>query len=98
MRLRGKDGQTLWLGYGMNVHPGGDAQTTMEAIRTTVVPLKARLGVTGPFGLAVRWSASGCRELLSDAAVFDAFVGLLQEYDLRVFTGNAFVHGKYFWY
>ena len=95
MRLRGKDDQTLWLGYGMNVHPGGDAQSTMEAIRTTVVPLKARLGVTGPFGLAVRWSAAGVRQLLEDAAVFDALVGLMRDYDLRVFTGNAFVHGDF---
>ncbi len=95
MRLRGKDGQTLWLGYGMNVHPGGEAQATMEAVRTTVVPLKARLGVDGPFGLAVRWSAAGCRQLLSEPAVFDAFVALLQAYDLRVFTGNAFVHGDF---
>ncbi len=95
MRLRGKDGQTLWLGYGMNVHPGGDARSTMEAIRTTVVPLKARLGVSGPFGIAVRWSAAGCRELLDNRAPFDELVALLQEYDLRVFTGNAFVHGDF---
>lgn len=95
MRLRGKDDRTLWLGYGMNVHPGGDAQSTLEAIRTTVVPLKSRLGVTGPFGLAIRLSAAGVRELLEDPAVFDALVAALREHDLCVFTGNAFVHGDF---
>ena len=95
MRLRGKDGQTLWLGYGMNVHPGGDAASTLEAVRSTVVPLKARLGVDGPFGLAVRWSDAGVRELLQDETVFEALVQALREHDLRVFTGNAFVHGAF---
>lgn len=95
MRLRTQDGRTLWLGYGMNVHPGGDARSTVEAIQTTVVPLKAQLGVTGPFGLAVRWSAAGVRQLLDDAAVFDELAALMRDYDLRVFTGNAFVHGDF---
>ena len=95
MRLRGKDGQTLWLGYGMNVHPGGDARSTIEAIQTTVVPLKARLGVAGPFGLAVRWSDAGVRELLAQHSLFEELVGLLRDYDLRIFTGNAFVHGDF---
>jgi len=94
MRLQTADGRTLWLGYGMNVHPGGDARTTIDAIHSTVLPLKERLAVPGPLGLAVRWSASGVGAL-ADETVFAPLHDLLGEHDLHVFTGNAFVHGDF---
>lgn len=95
MRLRAADGSELWLGYGMNVHPGGCARTTRLAIESTVLPLRDRLGVRGPFGLAVRWSAAGVRRLRDDACERDALRDLLTRHHLRVFTGNAFVYGEF---
>jgi len=95
VRLTTSDGRTLWLAYGMNVHAGGDAATTTGAIASTVLPLRARLGVTGPFGLAVRWSAAGVAELQRDAGLRERLEGLLAEHDLHVFSGNAFVHGDF---
>ena len=91
MRLMTADGRELWLGYGMNVHAGSDVRTTLDAIRSTVLPLKARLGVHGPFGLAVRWSAAG----LEAREDLETLRGLSRDHDLRVFTGNAFVHGDF---
>jgi hypothetical protein len=95
MRLRATDGTPLWLGYGMNVHPGGTAVDTLAAIESTVLPLRKRLGVEGPFGLAVRWSAAGVEELRHDASLCARLAETLEAYDLVPFTGNAFVHGDF---
>ncbi len=95
MRLTDADGRTLWLAYGMNVHPGGDAAATHAAIHSTVLPLRERLGVSGPFGLAVRWSAAGVADLQRQPGRLDALADLLRERDLHVFSGNAFVHGEF---
>ncbi|MDA1194482.1 MAG: metabolite traffic protein EboE [Planctomycetota bacterium] len=92
MRLRTHDGRTLWLAYGMNVHPGGGWRQTVEAIHHTVLPLKARLGVDGPFGIAVRWSHAGMAPSHDDRVALRA---TLMEHDLRAFTGNAFVVGEF---
>lgn len=94
MRVQTADGRKLWLGYGMNVHPGGGPRTTIDAIASTVLPLKERLDVRGPFGIAVRWSAAGVAELQS-GSVLEELRTLLKAHDLHVFTGNAFVHGEF---
>jgi hypothetical protein len=94
MRLRAANGSDMWLAYGMNVHPGGAPADTRRAIETVVLPLRARLGAEGPFGLAVRWSAAGVARLDDDAEA-EALRDLLREHDLRVFSGNAFVHGEF---
>jgi len=91
MRLKTVDGRKLWLAYGMNVHPGGRSETTRAAIHSTVLPLRERLGVTGPFGLAVRWSAAGVEEMLTDPAELTRLRDLLEAENLRIFSGNAFV-------
>ena len=51
MRLATPAGSELWLAYCMNVHPGGTLATTEAAIEDTVLPLRERLGVRGPFDL-----------------------------------------------
>jgi hypothetical protein len=93
MRLVTADGRELWLAYGMNVHPGGDLASTAEAIRSTVLSLKERLGVRGPFGLAVRWSDAGLGRGAEAARA--SLRELLQAHDLHVFSGNAFVMGTF---
>ncbi len=95
VRLTTSDGRTLWLAYGMNVHPGGDAASTRDAIHDTVLPLRQRLGVEGPFGLAVRWSWAGIAELLRDPGGLGGLPDLLEAHDLHIFSGNAFVHGDF---
>ena len=95
MRLEHPDGRALWLAYGMNVHAGGDPATTARAIQDTVLPLRARLGAEGPFGLAVRWSAAGVRRYLEDEAALGGLRTQLAAHDLVPFTGNAFVHGEF---
>jgi len=95
VRLTTTDGRTLWLAYGMNVHPGGDAATTRAAIQDTVLPLRRRLGVEGPFGLAVRWSQAGVADLLRDPGRLGDLPALLVDNDLHIFSGNAFVYGDF---
>lgn len=95
MRLRTPDGERLWLGYGMNVHPGGAAGETLEAISSTVQPLRARLGVDGPFGIAVRWSAWGVEQLQADVGLRTRLAHRLRDAGLVPFTGNAFVYGGF---
>ena len=56
---------------------------------------RPRNHVVLPGATRVRWSDAGVRELLAQQALFDELVGLLQDYDLRIFTGNAFVHGDF---
>ncbi|MDJ0974499.1 MAG: metabolite traffic protein EboE [Planctomycetota bacterium] len=95
MRLQGPDGKPLWLAYGMNVHPGGTADAFAGAIRTTVVPLRDRLGVEGPFGLAVRFNAKTVDTLRRDKAALERIAEQLETHDLLAFTGNAFVMGDF---
>lgn len=95
MRLRSADGQDLWLAYGMNVHPGGDAETLERALESTVLPLRARLGLNGPMGLALRLDAAGARALADDERRLFALRDRLRALDLVPFTGNGFVLGRF---
>jgi hypothetical protein len=95
VRLRTTDGRTLWLAYGMNVHAGGSLDTLERALATTVVPLRERLDVEGPMGLALRLDREGVTDLLVDEdrrrLLRDTLAGL----DLVPFTANAFVVGDF---
>jgi sugar phosphate isomerase/epimerase len=95
VRLTTADGRTLWLAYGMNVHPGGDRAALEAAIHATVLPLRERLGVTGPFGLAVRWSAAGVAVMQRQPQAVRHLAAVLGAHGLHVFSGNAFVHGDF---
>ncbi|MEZ6007382.1 MAG: metabolite traffic protein EboE [Planctomycetota bacterium] len=95
MLLRAASGRRLLLGYGMNVHAGGDVATWERALAETVAPLRRRLGARGPFGLAVRLDAAGAHELVEDAPRRAALVARHQAEGLLPFTGNAFVAGRF---
>lgn len=95
MLLRGPGGQDLWLAYGMNVHPGGGPEALERAIRGTVLPLRARLGARGPFGLALRLDAAGVRELEEAPPRTAALRDLLASHELVPFTANGFVLGRF---
>lgn len=95
MRLRLADGSDLWLAYGMNVHPGGDAATLQRALESTVHPLRERLRVKGPMGLALRFDAAGARALVDDEPRLHGLRALLQHHGLVPFSANAFVLGRF---
>lgn len=95
MRLIGPDGRELWLAYGMNVHPGGTAAAFEDAIETTVRPLRERLGITGPMGLAVRFNQAAIQGLARDPDEVARLRALLEAESLVPFTGNAFVLGAF---
>jgi len=95
VRLVGPDGRVRWLAYGMNVHPGGTPEVLEDALRSTVDPLRERLDVDGPFGLAVRLDREGVETLLDDDERCRLIGDLLRAQDLVPFTGNAFVHGAF---
>jgi hypothetical protein len=79
----------------MNVHRGGDAASTLRAVREVVLPLRRRLGVGGAFGLALRLGAAGVEELHAHPALRAQVAALFREHALVPFTGNAFVHGEF---
>ncbi len=79
----------------MNVHPGGDVATWRRALGETVAPLRRRLGVKGPFGLAIRLDAAGARALVVDEPALRRLVDEHRAADLVPFTANAFVAGRF---
>src|SRR5262245_8817782 len=89
------DGSTLWLAYGMNVHAGGSADVLEAAIVSTVDPLRERLDIDGPFGLALRFDRGGVAELFEDDDRRRLLRDMLRADDLVPFTGNAFVVGAF---
>jgi hypothetical protein len=95
MRLLTAAGTELWLAYGMNVHPGGTVASTEEAIRTTVLPLKARLRARGPFGVALRLGAEAVTGLAEDERECARLRGVLDDHRLVPFTANGFVAGSF---
>src|SRR5262245_19586734 len=95
MRLVTPSGASLWLAYGMNVHPGGSVEASEEAIASTVLPLRDRLGVRGPFGVALRFDRAGVLSLERDDARRARFRARLTEARLVPFTANGFVVGDF---
>src|SRR5688572_30720166 len=79
----------------MNVHPGGSPDVLARAIEETVLPLRARLGARGPFGLALRLDAQGVRALADDLLALGALRARLARHDLVPFTANGFVLGRF---
>ena len=95
MRIVTTPGRTVWLAYGMNVHPGGDVHALHDALDHTVMPLRARLGTPAPFGLALRLSAQGVDAARRDPTLRDELRARLDAGALTPFTGNAFVLGSF---
>lgn len=79
----------------MNVHAGGDAATFERALNETVAPLRRRLGASGTFALAVRFSARGLAELSAAPGLLESWVARARTEDWLPTTGNAFVHGEF---
>jgi len=84
--------QGIWLCYSMNVHPGEGLDDVLRALEETVVPLRDRLGVEGPFAVGLRLANRACVECEARA---DELAELLQRHDLRAVTVNAFPYGDF---
>jgi sugar phosphate isomerase/epimerase len=82
------------LSYCTNIHPGESLAEVRAALETHVPRVKRRLGVSGPFGVGLRLSGQAALELGQDGAL-EAFLGLLSEHGLYVFTINGFPHGAF---
>jgi hypothetical protein len=95
VRLRTAAGTDLWLAYGMNVHPGGTPESAEAAIRTTVLPLRDRLGATGPFGISLRLDGPSVERFAEDPRARARFRLLLDSHGLVPFTANGFVVGRF---
>lgn len=95
MRLVDAQGHAYWLAYCMNVHAGGTLASTLDALATTVRPLKERLGVDGPFGVGLRFDAATVHALARDPDARARLRAALDEGDLVPFTANAFVLGGF---
>ncbi len=94
MRLEGPGG-ACWLGYGMNVHPGGGVETTVRALDDTATPLREALGHTGPFGLGLRLDGAAVTRLHGDAALRADLRDRLAGGGFVPFTANGFVVGDF---
>ncbi|MCI0651866.1 MAG: metabolite traffic protein EboE [Planctomycetes bacterium] len=83
------NGQKRLLAYEMNVHRGENLREFRGALRRWTLPLRARLGAPGPFGIAPRIG----RGLLGDLARSSARKRLADELralELIPYTVNAF--------
>lgn len=95
MQVETPAGETLWLSYGMNVHAGGDVAALERALDETLPRVRSALGVTGPFGLALRFDAATVHTLDGDAQAVAALAERLAADGFVPFTGNAFVLGGF---
>ena len=80
------------LGYCTNVHPYETVDGMLAALERHAVPLRARLGLTGPLGVGLWLPAAVARALRSDPAPLRARLSAL---GLYAFTVNAFPYGDF---
>jgi sugar phosphate isomerase/epimerase len=76
----------------MNVHPGEGLTDVLQALEGTVRPLKARLGVEGPFAVGLRLAARAAEEVEGRGEEVKA---TLDRLGLVPVTVNAFPYGDF---
>ncbi len=74
----------------MNVHPGEGMHDVLTALREFVLPLRDRLGVTGPFAVGLRLAARAIEE-----GRIGELKSFLHAHDLVAVTVNAFPLGDF---
>ncbi len=82
------------LTYCLNVHPGISLDEVRANIVQYVVPLKASLSSSSPFGVGLRLAGAASVEMLEGNNLAE-FKALLDEHDLYVFTLNGFPYGPF---
>ncbi len=89
----GRDG-FFHLTYCTKIHPTNGWEELFASIKNCVPALKARLAVTGSFGLGLRLSDLESRQLLAGDCLA-RFREFLQEHGVYVFTLNGFPYGSF---
>jgi hypothetical protein len=84
----------LHLTYCTNVHPGETWQQVFENLQHYVLPLKAQLAPTSPFGIGLRLSHLAAQQLLQ-LGHLSQFQTWLHQHNLYVFTLNGFPYGEF---
>ena len=92
MWLVGPEERRVSLCYSMNVHPGEGLDDVLDALGGTVVPLKERLGVQGPFAVGLRLARQAAEETETRAGELKQ---LLEDHGLEAVTVNAFPYGDF---
>ena len=92
MWLVGPEERRVSLCYSMNVHPGEGLDDVFDALSGTVVPLKQRLGVQGPFAVGLRLARQASEETETRAGELKQ---LLEDHGLEAVTVNAFPYGDF---
>jgi hypothetical protein len=84
----------LHLTYCTNIHPGETWQQVFENLQQYVLPLKAQLAPSDPFGIGLRLSNLAAQQLLQDDRLH-RFQVWLHQHHLYVFTINGFPYGEF---
>lgn len=92
MRIANTPGQHL--AYCLNVHPGETWEQNLESIRTHALEVRNTVCAASPFGLGMRLGAAAAAEL-SQEQTMAAFLQLLADEDMYVFTINGFPYGPF---
>ena len=82
------------LTYCLNVHPGEDWDSNLEAIKTHALQVRDRVAPGQPFGLGLRLSYTAALTL-SESERLAEFKVFLDTHDLYVFTINGFPFGTF---
>jgi hypothetical protein len=82
------------LTYCTNIHPGETWTEVFRNLQHYLLPLKASLCPTAPFGIGLRLSDIASQQLLCGDALAQ-FQAWLAEHDLYVFTLNGFPFGGF---
>jgi len=82
------------LTYCTNIHPGESWEAVFDNVRSHVLAVKARLGVSDPFGVGLRLSAEAARRLRQPGEL-ERFRDFLADSGLYVFTLNGFPYGPF---
>ncbi|HEX6338257.1 MAG TPA: metabolite traffic protein EboE, partial [Jiangellaceae bacterium] len=94
MRLRARDGTTVHLAYGTNVHPAEDVDGLIAQMATYGAGVRAALGAER-LGLGLWLPARAARVLASDAAAAQQVKQALDRHGLEVVTINAFPYERF---
>jgi predicted xylose isomerase-like sugar epimerase len=94
MRLRARDGTTVHLAYGTNVHPAEDVDGLIAQVSTYGAGVRAELG-TKRLGLGLWLPARAARVLASDASASLRVKQALDRHGLEVVTINAFPYERF---
>lgn len=82
------------LSYCSNIHAGESWDDVLNNLRIHIPPIKASLAPNTPFGIGLRLSADGAKELARPAAIAE-LRAFLSEHQCYVYTINGFPYGTF---